>query len=42
MPDLQPCIMNDHIIEKKPLLEIACFNEESAILAARGGADRIE
>lgn len=25
-----------------PLLEIACFNYESAINAARGGADRIE
>ncbi|KAE8161320.1 copper homeostasis CutC domain-containing protein [Aspergillus tamarii] len=25
-----------------PLLEIACFNEESAIIAARAGADRIE
>ncbi|KAE8313468.1 copper homeostasis CutC domain-containing protein [Aspergillus transmontanensis] len=25
-----------------PLLEIACFNEESAIVAAKSGADRIE
>jgi hypothetical protein len=24
------------------LLEIACFNEESAVNAAQGGADRIE
>ncbi|OGM45037.1 copper homeostasis protein [Aspergillus bombycis] len=26
----------------RPLLEIACFNQESAIIAARAGADRIE
>ncbi|GAB1200456.1 copper homeostasis CutC domain-containing protein [Aspergillus pseudonomiae] len=26
----------------RPLLEIACFNKESAIIAARAGADRIE
>ncbi|KAJ5611382.1 copper homeostasis protein [Penicillium lagena] len=27
---------------RRPLLEIACFNPESALIAAKGGADRIE
>jgi hypothetical protein len=34
--------MPDLVKNQKPLLEIACFDKESAILAARCGADRIE
>jgi copper homeostasis protein CutC len=26
----------------QPILEIACFNPESALIAAKAGADRIE
>lgn len=35
MMDFQP-------VGEQPVLEIACFDEESAIIAAGAGADRIE
>jgi hypothetical protein len=34
--------MDDRGFSVAPLLEIACFDEESAVNAAKGGADRIE
>ncbi|KAL2820086.1 copper homeostasis CutC domain-containing protein [Aspergillus granulosus] len=34
--------MSDTAVKGSPLLEIACFNAESALLAAASGADRIE
>jgi copper homeostasis protein CutC len=34
--------MSDAPPTESPLLEIACFNAESALLAAAAGADRIE
>jgi hypothetical protein len=34
--------MSENNINQRPWLEIACFDKESAILAARSGADRIE
>jgi hypothetical protein len=29
-------------VSQGPILEIACFNQESAVVAAGAGADRIE
>lgn len=29
-------------VPQGPILEIACFNQESAVVAAGAGADRIE
>ena len=34
--------MSGYGIAQKPILEIACFNQESAVVAAGAGADRIE
>ncbi|KAF3019621.1 hypothetical protein E8E15_007976 [Penicillium rubens] len=34
--------MSQTAITQIPILEIACFNQESAVVAARAGADRIE
>ncbi|KAI2705869.1 hypothetical protein CBS147332_7113 [Penicillium roqueforti] len=34
--------MSQANITQRPILEIACFNQESAAVAARAGADRIE
>jgi copper homeostasis protein len=34
--------MSQTTITQIPILEIACFNQESAVVAAGAGADRIE
>ncbi|CAI7665785.1 unnamed protein product [Penicillium glandicola] len=34
--------MSQPVLTPGPILEIACFNQESAVIAARAGADRIE
>ncbi|KAJ5965229.1 uncharacterized protein N7479_005105 [Penicillium vulpinum] len=34
--------MSQAVIIQGPILEIACFNQESAVVAAKAGADRIE
>lgn len=42
-PPEQPIqAMSQTAITQIPILEIACFNQESAMVAARAGADRIE
>ncbi|KAJ5178685.1 Copper homeostasis protein CutC [Penicillium coprophilum] len=34
--------MSPYVGAKAPILEVACFNQESAVVAARAGADRVE
>ncbi|CAG8251013.1 unnamed protein product [Penicillium nalgiovense] len=34
--------MSQTAITQIPILEVACFNQESAVVAAGAGADRIE